>query len=122
MATKKATNGSSAPGVDAVFAGVPKSPTAPAPRRTDPGRVAPPEAAEALLAPFPLGEQADLRAERKWLEEERKGLEAYLLHQFAAIREEREKLLAQEAKINETLALRQHKMKRQTALLMARVD
>ncbi len=122
MALQKQTNGSGAQYVDALLSSAPRGTAGTAPRRPDLSQAVRPDSAESELPPFPLGDQADLRAERKWLEEERKGLEAYLHHQFAAIREERDKLVAQESKINETLALRQHKITRQTALLVARAE
>src|SRR5262245_37305579 len=86
-----------------------------------PGTAAPAPASvppSSPIAPFaPAPRQADLQAEHRWLQEERKRLEAYTLSQFALIKQQREELLTRKTQIEEALALREQELNRQMKIL-----
>src|SRR5262245_58791399 len=65
----------------------------------------------------PPPRQADLQAEYRWLQEERKRLQAYTLSQFALIKQQREELLGRKTQIEEGLALREQELNRQMKIL-----
>ncbi len=67
-------------------------------------------------------EQADLKAEHEWVQEERKRLEEYTVNQFALLKQMREEMLAHRCKSDETLLLRQRELDRQAKLQAGRAE
>jgi len=64
----------------------------------------------------------DLTAEYEWMREERKRIEAYTLHQFGTVSQQREQLLSKRAEVEAEFALREQEMNRKMKLLADRSD
>lgn len=89
------------------------------PNQAAPGNGAP--LFQAAPAAVPC-QPTDLTAEYDWLREERKRMEAYTLHQFGAISQQREELLNRRAEVETQFALREQELNRKMRLLAERSD
>src|SRR5258707_12141322 len=121
MPPRNDSDSSRAQYVDSLFT-VGRKKSASAPRAVQPGKPSKTHPEESATSPIPLCEQSDLRAERDWLRDERKRLEGYLIKELAQLKQQRELLVAEQDKINEAEALRQHKLKRHMSILRSRAE